>query len=117
MDNPAHASRPMLCPLAAPVCLAHLGLAEGTLVAQGGADAFIGMIGLGVVAPGQMALLTGVSRGGETGHACLGLGLRRVGRCGLCMTATMECKLGNNQSVIVQWPAGPMVHPTAQRHQ
>ncbi|KAG2438453.1 hypothetical protein HYH02_010908 [Chlamydomonas schloesseri] len=40
---------------------AHLGLAAGTPVAQGGADAFIGMIGLGVVAPGQMALLTGSS--------------------------------------------------------
>ncbi|KAG2433666.1 hypothetical protein HXX76_008037 [Chlamydomonas incerta] len=39
----------------------HLGLAAGTPVAQGGADAFIGMIGLGVVAPGQMALLTGSS--------------------------------------------------------
>lgn len=38
---------------------AHVGLAEGTLVAQGGADAFIGMIGLGVLRPGQLALLTG----------------------------------------------------------
>lgn len=35
--------------------LAHTGL----VVAQGGADAFIGMIGLGVTTPGQMALLTG----------------------------------------------------------
>ncbi|GLI64537.1 hypothetical protein VaNZ11_007831 [Volvox africanus] len=39
----------------------HLGLVEGTRVAQGGADAFIGMIGLGVIRPGQMALLTGSS--------------------------------------------------------
>ena len=39
----------------------HLGLPAGTLVAQGGADAFIGMIGLGVTRPGQMALLTGSS--------------------------------------------------------
>ncbi len=38
---------------------AHLGLAEGTLVAQGGADAFVGMLGLGVVEDGQLALLTG----------------------------------------------------------
>ncbi len=38
---------------------AHLDLSEGLLVAQGGADAFIGMLGLGVVRPGQMALLTG----------------------------------------------------------
>ena len=37
----------------------HLSLPEGLLVAQGGADAFIGMLGLGVVRPGQMALLTG----------------------------------------------------------
>ncbi|GAX74637.1 hypothetical protein CEUSTIGMA_g2085.t1 [Chlamydomonas eustigma] len=39
----------------------HLGLLEGTLLAQGGADAFIGMLGLGVVKPGQLALLTGSS--------------------------------------------------------
>jgi hypothetical protein len=36
----------------------HLGLAEGLIVAQGGADAFIGMIGLDVTRPGQMAMLT-----------------------------------------------------------
>lgn len=40
---------------------AHLGLPEGLPVAQGGADAFIGCIGLGVIAPGQMAMLTGSS--------------------------------------------------------
>lgn len=40
---------------------AHLGLPEGLPVAQGGADAFIGMLGLGVIDPGQMALLTGSS--------------------------------------------------------
>lgn len=39
----------------------HLGLRSGTPVAQGGADAFIGMVGLGVVSPGKMALLTGSS--------------------------------------------------------
>jgi ribulokinase/ribulose-phosphate 3-epimerase len=39
----------------------HLGLPEGLLVAQGGADAFIGIIGLGVLHPNQMALLTGSS--------------------------------------------------------
>ncbi len=45
----------------------HLGLPEGTPVAQGGADAQIGMIGLGVVRPGTMALITGSS------HLQLGL--------------------------------------------
>jgi ribulokinase len=40
---------------------AHVGLAPGTPVAQGGADAFIGMIGLGVKDPGQLALVTGSS--------------------------------------------------------
>lgn len=44
-----------------PQAAAHLGLRAGTLVAQGGADAFIGMLGLGVVKAGQMALLTGSS--------------------------------------------------------
>lgn len=38
-----------------------LGLNPGTPVAQGGADAFVGMIGLGVVEPGTMALITGSS--------------------------------------------------------
>ncbi|CAN0307937.1 unnamed protein product, partial [Phaeothamnion confervicola] len=40
---------------------AHLGLPEGLPVAQGGADAFVGMVGLGAVAPGNLALLTGSS--------------------------------------------------------
>jgi ribulokinase len=39
----------------------HLGLTTGTLVIQGGADAFIGMIGLGVANVGQLALVTGSS--------------------------------------------------------
>jgi ribulose kinase len=39
----------------------HLGLASSTLVVQGGIDAFIGMIGLGVARPGQLALVTGSS--------------------------------------------------------
>ena len=39
----------------------HLGLPVGTPVAQGGADAFIGMIGLGVNTPGHLALVTGSS--------------------------------------------------------
>src|SRR5215475_3288045 len=39
----------------------HLGLAKGLPVAQGGADAFIAMIGLGVVRPGRLALITGSS--------------------------------------------------------
>ena len=40
---------------------AHLGLPKGLPVAQGGADAFIAMIGLGVVRPGRLALITGSS--------------------------------------------------------
>jgi ribulose kinase len=40
---------------------AHLGLPETCQVAQGGADAFIGMIGLGVTQPGDLALITGSS--------------------------------------------------------
>ena len=37
------------------------GLLEGTKVIQGGADAFVGMVGLGVIEPGQLALITGSS--------------------------------------------------------
>lgn len=44
-----------------PAAAAHLGLPEGLPVAQGGADAFVGMVGLGVMEAGQMALLTGSS--------------------------------------------------------
>ncbi len=39
----------------------HLGLPRGLPVAQGGADAFIAMIGLDVVRPGRMAFITGSS--------------------------------------------------------
>ena len=39
----------------------HLGLPASTLVVQGGVDALIGMIGLGVAQPGQLALITGSS--------------------------------------------------------
>ena len=45
----------------------HLDLPEGVPVLQGGADAFIGMIGLGVVNPGSLAFITGSS------HLHLGL--------------------------------------------
>ena len=56
-------------------CLGHLtkeaaeflGLSEQTIVAQGGPDAFIGCFGLGVIAPGKVALITGSS------HLILGL--------------------------------------------
>ncbi len=38
-----------------------LGLPEGTPVAQGGGDAFVGAMGLGVTEPGKLALITGSS--------------------------------------------------------
>ena len=38
-----------------------LGLQPGTPVAEGGADAFVGQVGLDVVAPGRVALITGSS--------------------------------------------------------
>jgi ribulokinase len=44
-----------------PEAAAHLKLPRATKVIQGGADAFIGMIGLGVAKPGQVALITGSS--------------------------------------------------------
>lgn len=50
-----------------PRAAAHLGLPVGTPVAQGGADAFVAMIGLGVTAPGKLAFITGSS------HLHLGL--------------------------------------------
>lgn len=44
-----------------PAAAAHTGLPAGLTVAQGGPDAFVGMLGLGVLLPGQVALLTGSS--------------------------------------------------------
>jgi len=38
-----------------------LGLSVGTLVVQGGPDAFVGMIGLGAIHPGDLCLITGSS--------------------------------------------------------
>lgn len=56
---------------------AAFGLPEGTPVAQGGADAFIAMIGLGVVRPGSLAFVTGSS------HLHLGLSPKRFHAKGL----------------------------------
>lgn len=39
----------------------HLGLSEGLPVIQGGPDAFVGMLGLGCIHPGQLCLITGSS--------------------------------------------------------
>jgi ribulose kinase len=44
-----------------PSVAAELGLRAGTPVFQGGADAYIAVIGMGVAAPGEMALVTGSS--------------------------------------------------------
>jgi len=55
----------------------HLGLDRGVKVAQGGADAFIGMIGLGVSRPGQLALITGSS------HLMFGVSAKPVSVNGL----------------------------------
>jgi len=53
-----------------------LGLPQETLVVQGGPDAFVGMVGLGCVKPGQLCLITGSSHlhcfvvEGERGTGC-----------------------------------------------
>lgn len=39
----------------------HLGLPRGVKVVQGGVDALVGMVGIGVAQPGQLALITGSS--------------------------------------------------------
>jgi len=44
-----------------PSAALHLGLPASVLVAQGGPDAFVGMLGLGCTRPGQLALITGSS--------------------------------------------------------
>jgi ribulokinase len=44
-----------------PEVAGELGLRPGTPVAQGGIDAYLGALGLGVVEPGELALITGSS--------------------------------------------------------
>jgi ribulose-phosphate 3-epimerase len=44
-----------------PDAASHLGLPEGIPVVQGGADAFVGMVGMGCIHPGQLCLITGSS--------------------------------------------------------
>lgn len=53
-----------------------LGLKGGTPVAQGGGDAWIGQVGLNVVEPGKMALITGSSHVliGQSDHETSGQG-------------------------------------------
>lgn len=55
----------------------HLGLTTRTLVVQGGVDALVGMVGLGVAKPGQIALITGSS------HLQFGVGKNPVHAKGL----------------------------------
>jgi FGGY-family pentulose kinase len=57
-------------------CAEELGLKAGTPVAQGGADAFVGQIGLNVVSPGKMAYITGSSHvlAGQVDHEVHGEG-------------------------------------------
>lgn len=50
-----------------PIAAEFLGLSEETIVGQGGVDAFIGILGLGVIEAGQVALITGSS------HLIMGL--------------------------------------------
>lgn len=59
-----------------PAAASDLGLPVGTPVAQGCADAWAGQIGLGAVAPGKMALITGSSHvfTGQTDRRVSGVG-------------------------------------------
>jgi FGGY-family pentulose kinase len=61
---------------------AELGLRAGIPVAEGGADAYVAMIGLDVVQPGQMAFITGSS------HLVLGQSLTKFHTRGLFGTFT-----------------------------
>lgn len=56
---------------------AYLGLSPRTVVIQGGVDALIGLVGLGVARPGQLALITGSShlQFGVTDHEAHAAGL------------------------------------------
>ena len=53
------------------------GLSKSTVVIQGGADAFLGVLGLGVVKPGSFALITGSS------HVMLGNSEKEIHKKGI----------------------------------
>ena len=83
----------------------HLGLPADLPVVQGGADAFIGMIGLGVVQPGSLALITGSS------HLQLGLSDRPFHGTGIwgtycdALLPGLHCVEGGQTSTgsVVNW--------------
>ena len=59
---PTEVLRPGECVgILTPEAASHLGLPPTVKVIQGGADAFVGMIGAGVCRPGQLALISGSS--------------------------------------------------------
>ena len=82
-----------------------LGLKAGTIVAQGGADAFVGMVGLNVIKPGRLAFITGSS------HLLLGLSEKAFHRKGIFGTYPNSVVRGLNTveggqistGSIIQW--------------
>ena len=82
-----------------------LGLKEGTIVAEGGADAFVGMVGLNVIEPGRLAFITGSS------HLHLGLSQKAFHRKGIFGTYPNSVVRGLNTveggqistGSIIQW--------------
>jgi FGGY-family pentulose kinase len=88
-----------------PSAAAELGLKAGTVVAQGGADAFVGMVGLNVIRPGRMAFITGSS------HLHLGLSKQAFHQKGIFGTYPnsvvrgLHCVEGGQISTgsIIQW--------------
>jgi ribulose kinase len=60
-----------------PAVAKETGLSTATVVIQGGADAFLGVLGLGVVKPGDFALITGSS------HVMLGNSDKEINKKGI----------------------------------
>ena len=88
-----------------PAAAGHLGLPIDLPVVQGGADAFVGMIGLGVVQPGSLAFITGSS------HLHLGLSDRPFHGTGIWGTYSdallpgLHCVEGGQTSTgsVINW--------------
>lgn len=80
-------------------------------MAQGGADAFIGCIGLGVIAPGQMAMLTGSSHLhiGMTDHPLSGRGM--FGSYGSAVLPGVHVVEGGQTSTgsVINWLRGRLM--------
>lgn len=97
----------------------HLGIPAGIPVTQGGPDAYVGMIGLGSVAPNELSLITGsshlhlaVSQSSATAAGVWGA-YKGAPLIGLCFAEGGQCSTGS----VVSWARRILDSPYQQQLQ